>query len=103
MRRPDGWRVAASTSQIRTDRSALRSEFRHWKSGYRAGRRPRWSWRRRPRSALIDGDTDCTLGTAELGRNRIGAFLVEVGDHDPRALAGKQRSNVLADPAGRPG
>jgi len=24
----------------------------------------------------IDGDTDCTLGTAELGGNRIGPLLV---------------------------
>src|SRR6516225_5583860 len=37
----------------------------------------------------IDGDTDCTLGTAELGRNCISAFLVEVSDHDSGAFSGK--------------
>jgi hypothetical protein len=52
----------------------------------------------------VDSDAD-RLGAARLqfGRGGIGRLLVEVGDHDLRALLGEEERDLLADTAGRAG
>ena len=51
----------------------------------------------------IDGDPDRPPGSAKLGGGRLGASLVEVGDHHLGAFARKQRRNSVADAARRAG